>query len=42
MLAFAGQGVSVPIEFTETFIKWVFRVTIGRLHKAVRQALKQN
>ncbi|UJF22652.1 lipase family protein [Shewanella sp. OMA3-2] len=42
MLAFAGKGVSIPIEFTEKFIRWVFSVTIGRLQKAARQAIKQN
>lgn len=42
MLAFAGKGVSIPIKFTEEFIRWVFSVTIGRLYKAARQAMKQS
>lgn len=42
MLAFAGKGVSIPIKLTESFIRWVFSVTIGRLYKAARQAMKQN
>jgi hypothetical protein len=42
MLAFAGKGVSIPIELTVSFIRWVFSVTIGRLQKAARQAMKQN
>ena len=42
MLVFAGRGANITIEFTEKFIRWVFSVTIGRLNKAARQALKQN
>ncbi|WP_281556893.1 lipase family protein [Thalassomonas sp. RHCl1] len=42
MLVFAGKGAHITIEFTEKFIRWVFTVTIGRLNKAARQALKQN
>jgi len=41
MLAFAGKGVSIKIELTEKFIRWVFSITIGRLQKAARQAMKQ-
>ena len=41
MLAFAGKGVSIKIEFTAKFIRWVFSITIGRLQKAARQAMKQ-
>ncbi|WDE00820.1 lipase family protein [Thalassomonas actiniarum] len=42
MLVFAGRGAHITIEFTEKFIRWVFTVTISRLNKAARQALKQN
>jgi len=42
MLVFAGKGASVPIEFTAKFIRWVFSVSMGRLQKAARQAIKQN
>ncbi|WP_281560745.1 lipase family protein [Thalassomonas sp. RHCl1] len=42
MLVFAGRGANITIEFTEKFIRWVFSVTIGRLNRAARQALKQN
>jgi len=42
MLVYAGKGANVAIEFTEKFIRWVFSVTIGRLNKAARQAIKQN
>lgn len=42
MLVFAGKGANITIELTEKFIRWVFRVTIGRLNKAARQALNQN
>lgn len=42
MLVFTGKGASVPIEFTAKFIRWVFSVSMGRLQKAARQAIKQN
>ncbi|GAA5214941.1 hypothetical protein GCM10025776_09460 [Corallincola platygyrae] len=39
MLVFAGKGANITIELTEKFIRWVFKVTLGRLHKAAKQAL---
>ncbi|WP_236702551.1 hypothetical protein [Thalassomonas actiniarum] len=42
MLVFAGKSAYIPIEFTYKFIRWVFTVTIARLQKAAKLALKQN
>ncbi|WP_281561286.1 lipase family protein [Thalassomonas sp. RHCl1] len=42
MLVFAGKSAYIPIEFTYKFIRWVFTVTIGRLQKAAKLALKQS
>ncbi len=40
MLVFAGKYGSIPIELTYKFIRWVFNITLGRLTKAAKMALK--
>ncbi|MDO6777064.1 lipase family protein [Shewanella sp. 3_MG-2023] len=40
MLVFAGKGADIVINFTVSFIKWVFSVTIGRLMNSAKMALK--
>ena len=40
MLVFAGKYTAIPIKLTYTFIRWVFEVTLGRLTKAAKIALK--
>ena len=40
MLVFAGKYSAIPIELTYKFIRWVFDITLGRLTKAAKMALK--
>jgi len=42
LIAFAGKSIHTPIKFTLEFIKWVFRISIGRINKAARLAIKQS
>lgn len=39
MLVFAGKGATKVAELSYRFIRWVFEVTIGALHRIARQAL---
>ncbi len=40
MLVFAGKYTAIPIKLTYSFIRWVFDITLGRLTKAAKMALK--
>lgn len=39
MLVFAGKGATKVADLSYRFIRWVFEVTIGALHRIARQAL---
>lgn len=40
MLVFAGKGATQVRDLSYKFIRWVFEVTIGALHRIARQALE--